>query len=110
MFFVCRDCCFCFCLAKCDEGYGVLKVQQGEGRVEVDFCSMDGGVDGDLLQQRFRDVSRKRDELQHLEIELRAQIVARTEILEMQRSFGAQMSEHVNASVKLKVALLFSRF
>lgn len=81
-------------------------MQQGEGRVEVDFCSMDG----DLLQQRFRDVSRKRDELQLLEIELRAQIVARTEILEMQRSFGAQMSEHVNASVKLKVALLFSQF
>lgn len=106
MFFVCRDCCFCLCLAKCDEGYGFLKVQQGEGRVEVDFCSMDG----DLLEQRCLDVSRKRDELQHLEIELRAQIIARTEILEMQRSFGARMSEHVNASVKLKVALSFSLF
>lgn len=98
---------FFFLAAKCDEGFGLLKVQQGEGRVEVDFCAMDGGADGDLLQQRYRDVSRRRDELQHLEVELRAQIVARAEILEMQRSFGAQMSEHVNANVELKVGLPF---
>lgn len=44
-----------------------------------------------------------------MEIELRAQVVARSEMLEMQKSLDAQIKEHANTNSKLKV-LLTTRF
>ena len=71
----------------------------------MDFCSItiDGSLDNDVLQQRLHNVARQREEMQQIEIELRAQIIARSEIIEMQNSFDAQMKEHVNAAAKLQV-------
>lgn len=71
----------------------------------MDFCSitMDGSLDVDLLQQRLHGVARQREDLQHLEIELRAQMIARTEFMEMQSNFDFQIKEHVNAASKLQV-------
>lgn len=82
-----------------------IKVQQGREPLDVDFCSItiDGSLDNDLLQQRLHDVARQRDELQQMEIELRAQVIARTELMEMQNSFDTQIKEHVNAAAKLQV-------
>ena len=80
-------------------------MQQGREPLDVDFCSItiDGSLDNDLLQQRLHNVARQREEMQQIEIELRAQIIARSEIIEMQNSFDAQMKEHVNAAAKLQV-------
>lgn len=81
-------------------------MQQGREPADVDFCSItvDGSLDNDsILQQRLHSVSRQREDLQHLEIELRAQVIARTEILEMQNSFDAQIKEHASAATKLQV-------
>ncbi|XP_048421351.1 uncharacterized protein LOC103951599 isoform X2 [Pyrus x bretschneideri] len=85
----------------------IYEVQQGREPVDVDFCSItiDGTLDHDLLQQRVEDVSRQREELQHMEIDLKAQIIARSEIIEIQKNFDAQIKEHVNAASKLQEQL-----
>ncbi|KAJ0968646.1 hypothetical protein J5N97_025563 [Dioscorea zingiberensis] len=62
-------------------------------------------VRSDVLQQRLRDISRQREELQQIEIELRAQTIARPEIMDMQNSYEAQLKEHTNASAKLEEQL-----
>lgn len=85
--------------------FPVFKVQQGREPLDVDFCSMtvDGALDNDIMQQRIHNVARQREELEHVEIELRAQMIARTEIMEMQNRFDAQLKEHANAASKLQV-------
>lgn len=82
-----------------------IKVQQGREPVDVDFCSItiDGTLDHDHLQQRIDDVSRQREELQHMEIELKAQMIATSEIIELQNNFDAQIKDHANAASKLQV-------
>ncbi|KAK4273846.1 hypothetical protein QN277_017162 [Acacia crassicarpa] len=81
--------------------------EQGREPLDVDFClvTVDGTLDNDILQQRIQDVARQREELEHIEIELRAQMIARTEIIEMQNSFDAQLTEHSNAASKLQEQL-----
>ncbi|XP_047322397.1 uncharacterized protein LOC124926248 isoform X2 [Impatiens glandulifera] len=81
-----------------------FEVHQGREPADVDFCSItiDGHSDGDILQQRFRKATRQREELQHMEIELRAQIIAREDIAEMQNSFDAHLKDQANSNVKLQ--------
>ncbi|KAL2553336.1 uncharacterized protein Fot_06955 [Forsythia ovata] len=52
-----------------------IKVQQGREPTDVDFCSIaiDGGLENDILQQRLHTVLKQREQLQHMEIGLRAQ-------------------------------------
>ncbi|KAK9291458.1 hypothetical protein L1049_019406 [Liquidambar formosana] len=85
----------------------IYEVQQGREPLDVDFCSItiDGSLDNDILQQRLHTVIRQREELQQMEIDLRAQVIARSEIIEMQNSFDAQMKEHADAAVKLQEQL-----
>ncbi|KAL0317937.1 UNVERIFIED_CONTAM: hypothetical protein Sangu_2208000 [Sesamum angustifolium] len=75
--------------------------------LDVDFCSItiDGGLDNDILQQRLHSVAKQREELQQVEIELRAQFIARSEIMGLQNTFDAQIKEHANATVKLQEQL-----
>ncbi|KAL9437055.1 hypothetical protein AB3S75_022986 [Citrus x aurantiifolia] len=82
--------------------------EQGREPADVDFCSitMDGSLNIDLLQQRLHSVARQREDLQNLEIELRTQMIARTEFMEMQSNFDSQIKEHVNAATKLQEQLL----
>ncbi|KAL6900672.1 hypothetical protein ACP4OV_005348 [Aristida adscensionis] len=79
--------------------------QEGAPGLE-DFCSItiDGsrGLSEDILQQRLQSVVRQREELQQVEIELRAQAIAHPQIIEAQRSFQAAAKEHVAAAAKLK--------
>ncbi|THG21518.1 hypothetical protein TEA_000704 [Camellia sinensis var. sinensis] len=84
-----------------------VKVQQGREPADVDFCSItiDGSSDNNILQQRLHSVASQREELQQMEIELRAQIIVGSEIMEMQSSFDAQVKEHTNANVKLQEEL-----
>lgn len=80
-------------------------MQQGREPLDVDFCSItiDGSLDNDILQQRLHTIAHQREELQQMEIELRAQVIARSEVMEMQNSFDAQIKDHANAAVKLQV-------
>ncbi|OVA04746.1 hypothetical protein BVC80_1719g81 [Macleaya cordata] len=87
----------------------IYKVQHGSRPLHVDYCSITiedgGGLDNDILQQRIHSVYRQREDLQNMEVELRAQIMARSGIMEMKNSFEAQIKEHLNASEKLKEQL-----
>lgn len=71
----------------------------------MDFCSItiDGSLDNDILQQRLHSVMKQREELQQLETELQAQLIARSEIVGLQNSYDSQIKEHVNANVKIQV-------
>ncbi|KAG6605810.1 hypothetical protein SDJN03_03127, partial [Cucurbita argyrosperma subsp. sororia] len=62
-------------------------IYEGREPLDVDFCSIsiDGNSDNDILQQRLNDVTRQREDLQQMEIELRAQVIAKSEILEMRK-------------------------
>ncbi|XP_022974326.1 nipped-B-like protein B isoform X1 [Cucurbita maxima] len=85
----------------------IYEVQQGREPLDVDFCSIsiNGNPDNDILQRRLNDVARQREDLQQMEIELRAQVIARSEILEMQKSFDSQMKERNNAAIKMQEQL-----
>lgn len=74
------------------------------GRQPLDFCTItiDGNSGDDLLEQ-LQSIATKREDLQHLEIELRAQMIAKSEIAEIQNSFDSQIKEHADAAVKLQV-------
>ncbi|KAK4436189.1 hypothetical protein Salat_0782600 [Sesamum alatum] len=85
----------------------IYEVQHGREPVDVDFCSItiDGGLDNDILQQRLHAVAKQREELQQMEIELRAQVIARSEIVGMQTTFDTQLKEQANANIKLQEQL-----
>lgn len=85
----------------------IYEVQQGRGPADVDFCSItvDGSLDNDPLQHRLSTVAKQREELQRMETELRAQLIAKSEILEMRNSFDAQVKEQANANAKLQEQL-----
>uniref|UniRef100_A0A5B7B017 DUF7725 domain-containing protein n=1 Tax=Davidia involucrata TaxID=16924 RepID=A0A5B7B017_DAVIN len=86
----------------------IYEVQQGREPADVDFCliTIDGSLNNDIVQQRLHSVVRQREELQQMEIELRTQLIARSEIMEMQNSFDAKIKDHANANVKLQEQLL----
>ncbi|RYQ84454.1 hypothetical protein Ahy_B10g103801 isoform E [Arachis hypogaea] len=81
--------------------------EQGREPLDVDFCSItvDGTIDNDILQQQIHGVVRQRQELQQMEIELKAQMIARTEIMEIRNTYDAQLKEHVNNASKLQEQL-----
>ncbi|KAL1565493.1 hypothetical protein AAHA92_07701 [Salvia divinorum] len=85
----------------------IYEVQHGREPVDVDFCSItiDGDLDNDILQQRLHELAKQREELQHMEIELRAQSIARSEIVRIHNTFDAQIKEHGNVNVKLQEQL-----
>ncbi|KAL6509224.1 hypothetical protein OROGR_022534 [Orobanche gracilis] len=85
----------------------IYEVQNGREPLDVDFCSLtiDGGLGNDILQQRFHNVAKQREELQNVEIEIRAQVIARTEIMGLQNRFDAQIKERTNATLKLQEQL-----
>ncbi|CAM8959211.1 unnamed protein product [Rhodiola kirilowii] len=86
-----------------DEGT-IYEVQQGREPVDVDLSSItiEGGIQNDILQQRLNHVSRQREELQQLEVELRARVIARSEIMEIQKRYETQVKEHANNAALLQ--------
>ncbi|XP_073297712.1 uncharacterized protein [Primulina huaijiensis] len=85
----------------------IYEVQHGRELINLDFCSItiDRGLDNNVLQQRLQTVAKQREELQHIEIELRGQLFASSKILELQNTYDAQIHEHVNANIKLQEQL-----
>ncbi|XP_021320281.1 uncharacterized protein LOC8060899 isoform X1 [Sorghum bicolor] len=82
--------------------------EEGAGGME-DFCAItidgSGGLSEDILQQRLQSLARQREELQQVEIELRAQAIAHPQIIEAQQSFQAAAKEHAAAVAKIKEQL-----
>ncbi|CAM6100456.1 unnamed protein product [Calypogeia fissa] len=61
--------------------------------------SMDSGLTSmenpdEALQQRLHEVSRQREQFQQAEVELRAQFIARSEVIRMQNGFDEQSKQH----------------
>ncbi|XP_041993146.1 uncharacterized protein LOC121743839 isoform X3 [Salvia splendens] len=85
----------------------IYEVQHGRRQLDVDFRSIaiDGGLENDILQQRLHNVVEKREKLQNMELELRAQISARSEVARLHNTFDGQIKEHMNANVKLQEQL-----
>ncbi|KAE9608828.1 hypothetical protein Lalb_Chr08g0239801 [Lupinus albus] len=81
--------------------------EQGREHLGVDFCSItvDGTLDNDILQQQIHNIVRQRQEVLQVEIELKARVIARTEIMEMQSTFDAQLKEHATNGSKLQEQL-----
>ncbi|KAL2527526.1 hypothetical protein Adt_12580 [Abeliophyllum distichum] len=90
-------------LGQCDERL-IYEVQQQIEPADLDFCSIpvDGRLGSDILHQRFHAITKQREELLQMEIELRAKIIARSEVMQMQNNFDARIKEHANANVKLQ--------
>lgn len=80
----------------------IVTVHQGREPVNVDFFSItvDGGSDHEL---HLDDVVKQREQLQHLEVSLKARLIARSEVMGMQEHFDSQIKEHITATVKLQV-------
>jgi hypothetical protein len=85
----------------------IYEVRKGSEPADVDFCSItiDASLDNDILQQRLHSVVKQREELQQMEVDLRAQLIARSEIMEMQTSYDSQLKEQANTNVKLQEQL-----
>ncbi|KAJ8769738.1 hypothetical protein K2173_005944 [Erythroxylum novogranatense] len=81
--------------------------EHGREPVDLGFCSVtvDGSLGNDMLQQRIHSISRQREELQQIEIDLRAQAVARSEISDIQNSYNTQIKEHIEAASKFQEQL-----
>lgn len=79
-------------------------IYEGREPLTTDFfpITIDGGSDHEL---RLDDVVKQREHLQHLEINLKAQLIARSEVMGMQERFDSQIKEQITASVKLKEQL-----
>lgn len=79
--------------------------EQGREPLDVDFCSMtmDGTLDIDILQQQILSAVSQRREILQMEIELKAQIIARSELLKMRNTYDAQLKEHANNASKFQV-------
>ena len=60
----------------------------------------------DVLEQQLLDVSRKREQLQQAELELRAQFLARSEVHGMQNRYEEQSKQHADVVATLQVFMV----
>ncbi|CAD5192986.1 unnamed protein product [Musa acuminata subsp. malaccensis] len=87
----------------------IYEVQEGTSLLDVDPCSVTtegvGELNDDILQQKLQEITRQRERLQQMEIELRARAIARSDILEVQNSFEGQLKEQIDFNANLKEQL-----
>lgn len=60
---------------------------------------------GDSLEQRFHEVMQQREQFQRMEVEIRAQFVARSEVMRVQRSFDEQSKQQASIVASLQEQL-----
>uniref|UniRef100_A0A251V3J7 Uncharacterized protein n=1 Tax=Helianthus annuus TaxID=4232 RepID=A0A251V3J7_HELAN len=98
-----------FCLLRCkasefnlgDERL-IYEVHQVGETVNVDYFSVDGVSDHEL---HLDEVVKQREELQHLEVNLKARLIARSEVTGIHERFDSQIKEHITSNVKLQEQL-----
>ncbi|XP_042378526.1 uncharacterized protein LOC121971359 isoform X4 [Zingiber officinale] len=80
----------------------------GSGRQDVEFCSLTIDVGSQItdamLQRKLQEISRLREQLQQMEIEL-ARTIARSEVLEMQNTYEVKLKEQIDINNNLKEQL-----
>ncbi|KAK8280934.1 hypothetical protein V6Z12_D09G207800 [Gossypium hirsutum] len=80
-----------------------LHVVQNLGdEVEFERSKMEQSDERTIYEQQIHNVSRQREELQRMEVELRAQAIARPRILDLQSSCDAKIEAHAGATAKLE--------
>ncbi|MFS8005217.1 hypothetical protein Hanom_Chr13g01234811 [Helianthus anomalus] len=87
-----------FCLFRCKASEFNLVHQVGE-TVNVDYFSVDGVSDHEL---HLDEVVKQREELQHLDVNLKARLIARSEVTGIHERFDSQIKEHITSNVKLQ--------
>lgn len=85
----------------------MVKVQQGQELHDVmNFGSIqmdgNGGLDVDS-EQKLQNLAKKREELQNVEIQLRARMIASSAIVEMTNKFDSQIKEQAEVIAELQV-------
>ncbi|KAK8530706.1 hypothetical protein V6N13_030650 [Hibiscus sabdariffa] len=84
----------------------IYEVQHGREPGDVNFSiTADGSLDDGILQQEIHNITRQREELLQMEVKLRAIAIARSRVLDMQRSCDAKIAAHANAVAKLEEQL-----
>ncbi|XP_071709939.1 uncharacterized protein [Rutidosis leptorrhynchoides] len=79
-----------------------------EWRVVSDHLVQNSGkesVNGSDDELHLEDVVKQREQLQHLEVNMKARLIARSEVLGMQEQFDSQINEHITSNVKLQEQL-----
>lgn len=84
--------------------------QQQNEHAAMNTMSMESGRgvienSEDALEQQLLDVSRKREQLQQAELELRAQFIARSEVHRLQSNYEEQSKQHSEIVASLQVSL-----
>lgn len=73
---------------------------------DSEFCSIKidggGGLSEEIVNKRIDEVRREREELEHLEIDLRVRDIVRLEISEAEKRFQLKIKEHADANSQLK--------
>ncbi|KAF5801258.1 hypothetical protein HanRHA438_Chr06g0255251 [Helianthus annuus] len=80
----------------------IVMVHQVGETVNVDYFSVDGVSDHEL---HLDEVVKQREELQHLEVNLKARLIARSEVTGIHERFDSQIKEHITSNVKLQEQL-----
>lgn len=78
------------------ERSNLVQVHHRRELIEIDFFStiLDSSLDSDFLQLQIPSITRQREGLQHLKIELKAGGIAISEIIEVQSRLNAQMEDN----------------
>ncbi|KAL8233078.1 hypothetical protein R6Q57_002856 [Mikania cordata] len=89
--------------SKLGQGDERLIYEVGEP-VNADFFSItvDGVSDHEL---HLDDVVKQREQLQHLEVNLKARIIARSEVTGIQERYDSQIKDHITSNLKLQEQL-----
>ncbi|KAJ0815176.1 hypothetical protein HanPSC8_Chr17g0794551 [Helianthus annuus] len=80
----------------------IVMVHQVGETVNVDYFSVDGVSDHEL---HLDEVVKQREELQHLEVNLKARLIARSEVTGIHERFDSQIKQHITSNVKLQEQL-----
>ncbi|KAD5508932.1 hypothetical protein E3N88_16635 [Mikania micrantha] len=90
---------------RCLSGWGFkfygLKVHQVGEPVNADFFSImvDGVSDHEL---HLDDVVKQKEQLQHLEVNLKARLIATSEVTGIHERFDSQIKDHITSNLKLQ--------
>ncbi|RRT76665.1 hypothetical protein B296_00027157 [Ensete ventricosum] len=84
----------------------IFEKKEGTGPLDGDLRSITtegvGELNNKILHQKLQEITKQREGLQQMEIDLRAKTIGRSNILKMQNSFEVQLKEHraMNANLK----------
>ncbi|KAK1431628.1 hypothetical protein QVD17_08119 [Tagetes erecta] len=82
----------------------IYEVNQGRESVNGEFFSsnVDGVSDHEL---HLDEIVKQREQLEHLEINLKARLIARSEVIGIQERFDSQIKDHITSNLKLQEQL-----